>query len=120
MQEPSTVPDVAKPVITKDTSVGSANGKSGTGRQRSESTKSERIESDHIQSTLDHSQQLRKTSEQFITLLRDISPVLFTIEAYNQKFLKDMEYGEIHIIQYVRNGRVYKVDGYPRISKMIE
>jgi len=120
MQEPSTVPDAVKPDITKDTSAGSVSAKNGTGRLKSENTKPEPIESDHIQSTLDHNQQLRKTSEQFITLLRDISPVLFTIEAYNQKFLKDMEYGEIHIIQYVRNGRVYKIDAYPRISKIIE
>ena len=53
-------------------------------------------------------------------LLETISPLLFNIELINSKYLKDMDYGEIHIIEYVRAGKVYRIEVQPKISKMID
>jgi hypothetical protein len=58
--------------------------------------------------------------KEFFRLLHNISPVLFTISVLNAKLLKDMEYGEIHITQYVKNGRIFRVEASPKISKLID
>lgn len=116
MHTQSNAQDVAGPVISKDTSVGDASGSNTIGPQANENTGTEITEN----ATIPKEQDLQRTMEQFMVLLQKLAPALFTIELYNSKFLKDMEYGEIHIVQYVREGRIFKIDGYPRISRMVD
>lgn len=120
MQEPSNVTVAEKSDTSEATNATSAKGRSGTGRQPNASTKKASTENGRIRSAIEGQEQLKRTTEKFLILLKDISPVLFTVEMFNQKFLKDMQYGEIHVVQYVRNGRVYKIDAYPRMSTLIE
>lgn len=58
--------------------------------------------------------------KEFFRKLQSISPVLFTIAVLNAKFLKDMQFGEIHIVQHVKNGKIFHVEATPTISKLIE
>lgn len=58
--------------------------------------------------------------EEFFRILKNESPLLFTIAVLNARLLKDMQFGEITITQYVKNGKVYRVEASPKISKMIE
>jgi hypothetical protein len=59
-------------------------------------------------------------TEDFLQELKKQDPVLFTIALLNAKLLKDMEYGEIKIKECVKNGKVYRIESYPIISRMIE
>lgn len=68
----------------------------------------------------DKQEELKKTTEEFMELLRTIAPLLWNIELLNSKFLKDMDYGEIHIVEHVRGGKVYRLEVQPKISKMID
>jgi hypothetical protein len=54
---------------------------------------------------------------EFTRLLKNKNPALFTVEAFNRKFLKDMEFGEIHIIEFVKNGKIIRVEVTPTYSK---
>lgn len=58
--------------------------------------------------------------KEFWRLLRNKAPVLFTIAVLNAKLLKDMEFGEITITQFVKNGKIFRVEASPKISKLIE
>jgi hypothetical protein len=51
----------------------------------------------------------------FITMLQRVTPELYTIRALNDKLLKDMDYGEIHITEYVKDGKVVRV----QVSKTV-
>ena len=62
----------------------------------------------------------RETAEKFYELLKVIAPSLFTIDLLNAKFLKEMSFGEIHIVEHIKNGRIYRIEAYPKISIHIE
>jgi len=62
--------------------------------------------------------ELPDTTE-FIRLLKNEKPALFTIEAFNVKFLKDMSFGEIHITEYVKNGKIIRIEVTPTYSKSL-
>jgi hypothetical protein len=57
---------------------------------------------------------------EFTRILKNKNPALFTVEAFNRKFLKDMQYGEIHITEFVKNGKIIRVEVYPKYSKIID
>jgi hypothetical protein len=59
-------------------------------------------------------------TEAFLQQLKKESPVLFTLALLNQKMLKDMEYGELRVTEFVKDGKVYRIEMYPIISKMVE
>jgi hypothetical protein len=59
-------------------------------------------------------------TKEFWRLLRNNSPVLFTIAVLNAKLLQDMQFGEITITQFVKNGKIIRVEASPKISKLIE
>ena len=73
-------------------------------------------------------EELKKNVEKFLELLRNIAPVLYTIELFNAKYLKDMAkdqrpnqvYGEIHITEYIREGKIVRIEAYPKESRKIE
>lgn len=56
----------------------------------------------------------------FFVLLRSLTPVLFTIEMFNSKFLKDMEYGDITIIQHVSKGKINRIEAVPKYSIKVD
>jgi len=58
--------------------------------------------------------------KKFLKLLQTVAPVLYTIEMFNATYLKDMEYGEIHITEFVKNGKVVRIEVYPKVSKIIQ
>lgn len=58
--------------------------------------------------------------KEFYRILQAESPVLFTIAALNARLIKDMEYGEIHITAFVKNGKIYRIEATPTISKLID
>lgn len=57
---------------------------------------------------------------EFFRMLRNVSPVLFTISVLNAKLIKDVEFGEITITQYVKNGKIYRVEASPKINRIID
>jgi hypothetical protein len=59
-------------------------------------------------------------AETFLELLRNLAPELFEIEALNKKFLAEMEFGEIHIVEYIKGGKVWRIEAMPKISKMVK
>ena len=59
-------------------------------------------------------------TEEFLQELKKQSPVLFTIAVLNSRLLKDIEYGEIKLTMYVKNGKIYRIESFPIISKLIE
>jgi len=58
--------------------------------------------------------------EEFYRILKNESPVLFTIAVLHAKLLKDMDFGEIHMKAFVKNGKIYRIEGTPMISKLVE
>ena len=56
---------------------------------------------------------------EFTRLLKNKNPALFTVEAFNRKFLKDMEFGEIHITEFVKDGKIIRVEVIPKYSKKV-
>ena len=58
--------------------------------------------------------------KEFWRILRNESPVLFTIAILNAKLLQDMEFGEIHLTAFVKNGKIYRIEAQPTISKLVE
>lgn len=60
------------------------------------------------------------TPEEFIIILHKFSPSLSTIERFNKKFLHDAQFGELTITEYVRNGKIYRIEVLPKISEIIQ
>lgn len=60
------------------------------------------------------------TNDEFLTFMREFYPAIYTIVQLNDKFLHDMEFGEIHIIEYIKNGKVWRVEATPTVSKILE
>jgi hypothetical protein len=58
--------------------------------------------------------------KEFWRMLRNESPILFTIAVLNARLLKDMEFGEIKLTEYIKNGKIYRIEASPTISKLIE
>lgn len=56
-----------------------------------------------------------------MAILKDVAPDLYTIHAINTKFIKEMDidYGEIHLTEYIKDGKVYRVEASPVVSKLI-
>jgi len=55
-----------------------------------------------------------------LTYIREFHPAIYTIIQLNEKFLHDMDFGEIHIIEFIKNGKVWRVEGTPTVSKILE
>ena len=72
------------------------------------------------QSVEDIVQALQGKPEETLAVLREIAPVLYTIVKLNSKFLRDMKYGEIHLTEFVKNGKLYRVEGFPMIGELVE
>jgi len=60
------------------------------------------------------------TIEEMMTFIREQYPAVFTIMQLNDKFLKDIEFGEIHITEHVKKGKIWRVEGTPTVSKILE
>lgn len=60
------------------------------------------------------------TAEEFILILKARSPSLSTIEKFNKKFLEDAQFGELVITEFVRNGKIYRIEVLPKISEVIQ
>jgi len=71
-----------------------------------------------------HNQELvsefKKDPIGFVELLRDVAPVLYTITKLNNKLLQDMMYGEITITQYIKKGKIYRIEAIPKIGELVE
>ena len=61
----------------------------------------------------------KEAVEQFMALLEKVAPLLYEIELMNARFLKDMQHGEITITQFVKNGKIYRIEAIPKYSKII-
>ena len=58
-------------------------------------------------------------TEEFLQELKKESPVLYTLAVMNARLLKDMDYGELKVTEFVKDGKIYRIEIYPVISKMI-
>lgn len=59
------------------------------------------------------------TKTEFIRILRNVNPALYTIELLQKKLTKDMEYGEIHMTLFVKEGKIIRVEAIPKYSKIV-
>ena len=60
------------------------------------------------------------TPQEFLLILKAFSPSLSIIEKFNTKFLVDAQFGELTITEYVRNGKIYRIEVLPKISEVIQ
>ena len=59
------------------------------------------------------------TQEELKSLLRVMSPALFTMDIFIDRFLKDMkmQYGEINFKAQVQNGKIVRIEATPTLSQ---
>lgn len=57
---------------------------------------------------------------EFMRTLRNDFPSLFTMEVLVSKLIKDMDHGEIHLTAFVKGGKITRVEGFPKISSLVE
>lgn len=64
--------------------------------------------------------QLRKDPELLFSILKEVSPILYVIAKLNIKYLDDMEFGEIHITEFIQRGKIVRVEAFPKVSLLVE
>lgn len=65
---------------------------------------------------LSHNMEQDKTLKE---VLKTTNPVLLAVLLYNEKFLADMNHGVIHIIQHVKDGKIYRIEAIPKYSQLV-
>ena len=63
---------------------------------------------------------LKTKPEDMLAFLREHYPVLYTITKLNMKILKDMNYGEVRLTEFVKAGKIYRVQAEQMIGEMVE
>jgi len=52
----------------------------------------------------------------FIAMLQKLTPELYAIRSLNDKLVKDVGFGEIHITEFVQDGKVVRVQAIKTIA----
>lgn len=68
----------------------------------------------------DTRKKLFRNPELLIAILKEFAPVLYTIMKLNMKYISDMNYGEITLIEEIRHGKVSRVIATPKQAEMVE
>ena len=63
---------------------------------------------------------IKKNPDELLELLKDVAPVLYVIALLNKKYLSGMEFGEIHITEFVQRGKIIRAEGTSKTSVLVD
>lgn len=64
--------------------------------------------------------ELQKDPKGLLYVLRQVAPTLYVVARINMKLLPLIEYGEIHITEYIKNKKVSRAEGIPKIGELVD
>ena len=63
---------------------------------------------------------IKKNPEVLLSLLKEVAPVLYVIALLNKRYLTDMEFGEIHITEFIQRGKIIRAEGTSKTSVLVD